>query len=159
MSSKNKRFGGEPSWEPSIFITDVLITAILPWCHEVKFKLMHVLMYECNTTNEQGNNLPTWMMNNRHVCNSIFLSRCFFNLMNSGKVTTAEMACLGRFHGNRSGWLHLLACNQDLAAMRDIQLWASVYGYLLSTWSHEIHFPCHKIALVNVCHHYSILWH
>ena len=28
----------------------------------------------------------------------------YVNLMNSGKVTIAEMACLGRFHGNRSGW-------------------------------------------------------
>ena len=58
------------------------------------------------------------------------------------------MACLGRFHGNRSGWSHLMAFNQDLPAMRDIQLWASVYSYLLSTWSHETNFPCHKIALV-----------
>ena len=72
--------------------------------------------------------------------------------MNFGKVTIAEMACLGRFHGNRSGLLHLMAFNQDLPAMRDIQLRASVYSYLLSTWSHETNFPCHKIALVNVCY-------
>ena len=41
----------------------------------------------------------------------------------------AKMACLGRFQGNRSGCLHMLACNQDFAAMRDIQLWASATYY------------------------------
>ena len=38
---------------------DVLITAILPWRHETKFKLMHVLMCEVqHNYSEQRNNLP-----------------------------------------------------------------------------------------------------